>query len=293
MKQKLLKNAKLYLSGLLLSLPLFKAQAQLEFTVDASANWTGYANIFENNETQDYLWGSPWGLGDIKTVINTGDNTVTLYPNYNVYNTGDDPAYWTNDEYGNKVFEGSTYQESLEWVGQDVTFTGYVSSNTLIEDYTAVAFVKALNPDNNYSLDVYATAELIEGENFTITVPADQLTSGLLVQFGFSVTGLNGNPAHENDNGNIVVTEAQELDTDSFSHNTLTLHPNPVSDMLTIANTQLVKNISIYNMMGQKVMENAPQQETAAVNVSSLTSGVYIISVSDSEAETTARFIKQ
>lgn len=291
--KKLLHNSGRLLAAGLLLFTISPAQAQLEFDVDASLTWNGYMNVFENNtEEEIWIFGSAWQLADLKTVINAGENTITLYPNYNTYNPTDE--FWSNGEEGNKIVEGSTFQENLEWAGEDVTFKGYVESNTLSEDFVAVAFIKALNPDNNWSLDVYVTVDLVEGENFTITVPAEQLPEGLMVQYGFSVRGLNANPTQETANGNIVV---KEFDTTSgvneFNAATTVLYPNPATDVLNISSQNMIGEVNIFNMLGQKVMNATPNAQTLALNISSLNSGVYIINTTSEGKETSTRFVKK
>jgi hypothetical protein len=175
--------------------------AQNTVSVNGSDLWTGYANVFLTDGTT-YQFGSGWGLADLKSVVNAGANTVTLYPNYNTYNAAD--PYWSNGAIGNKVFEGNTYVENNAFAGQVLTFTGNVTSNTLNSAYTAVAFIKGLNPATGYSTDVYVSAPLVAGQPFSITTDA-AIPAGLVVQYGFTVKGLNANPAQEAALGNVVV----------------------------------------------------------------------------------------
>lgn len=293
MKKLLLNCGRLLAAGLLFA-AFTPAYAQQEFTVDASLTWNGYINVFENNtEEEIWLFGSPWQLPDLKSVINADENTITLYPNYNTYNVND--PYWSNGAEGNKICEGSTFLESTEWAGEDVTFNGYVEENTLSDEFTAVAFIKALNPDNGWSLDVYVTAELIEGENFILTVPADQLPEGLMVQYGFSVRGLNANPTQETANGNIVVTEFNEnvAGINEAGRSTAILHPNPANDVLNITAQNNIDEINIYNMLGQKVLSAAPKTASASLNISALSNGVYILNMASDSKESSLKFIKK
>ena len=45
--------------------------AQNSVSVDAGAAWLGYANIFDP-ATGDFVFGEPWGVPDIKTVVDAG-----------------------------------------------------------------------------------------------------------------------------------------------------------------------------------------------------------------------------
>ena len=175
--------------------------AQNSVSVNGADLWTGYANVFLTDGTT-FQFGSGWGLADMKSVVNAGANTVTLYPNYNTYNAAD--PYWSSGAVGNKIFEGNTFVENNTLAGQVLTFTGNVTSNTLNSAYTAVAFIKGLNPATGYSTDVFVSAPLVAGQPFSITTDA-AIPAGLVVQYGFTVKGLNANPAQEAALGNVVV----------------------------------------------------------------------------------------
>jgi hypothetical protein len=177
------------------------ATAQNTVSVNGADLWTGYANVFLLDGTS-YEFGSLWGLADMKSVVNAGANTVTLYPNYNTYNAAD--PYWSNGAIGNKIFEGNTFVVNNTLAGQVLTFTGNVTSNTLNSAYTAVAFIKGLNPATGYSTDVFVSAPLVAGQPFSITTDT-AIPAGLVVQYGFTIKGLNANPAQEAALGNVVV----------------------------------------------------------------------------------------
>ena len=214
--------------------------SQNNVTVSGTAAWTGYANVFALDGTT-YQFGSGWALADIKTVVTPATNTLTLYPNFNAYTNalnGDDNdiAYWTNGAgLGNKIFEGNSFIENSALAGQILTFTGNVTSNTLASGYTAVAFIKGLNPATGYSADVNLSVPLVSGQPFSVTTTT-AIPAGLIVQYGFTVKGLNGNPANEAALGKVVVTA--------------TAASNPI-EPLTAAPTPPVRNasdvVSIYS----------------------------------------------
>ena len=184
----------------------FNAISQNTVTVSGSSAWIGYANVFGLDGTS-YEFGSGWGLADVKSVVNIGTNSVTLYPNFNTYAnavTPTDIAYWRNGSIGNKIFEGNTFVENAALAGQVLTFSGNVVSNTLASGYTAVAFIKGLNPATGYSADVNVSVPLVSGQAFTVTTTT-AIPAGLIVQYGFTIKGLNGNPANEVALGNVVV----------------------------------------------------------------------------------------
>ena len=207
-----MKNNKLLSNYLILFILGFvlNINAQNNISVDAADNWVGYMNVFDM--TGNYQFGSGWGVSDLKTTLDLTANNITLQPNFNTYADNPGDPYWQNGAIGNKLMEASTYVEpGATFNGTDLTFSGEVVSNTLDAAlYTAKYFIKALDPAAGYSdvLGGSATFDLPLSGSFSVTVPAASLTSGLIVQYGFMVNGINANPADEAALGSVVVSSA-------------------------------------------------------------------------------------
>lgn len=261
------------------------SQAQNTVTVDLNAAWTGYANVFDNGV---YQFGSAWALDAMLTTFNTADNAIELYPNYNTYNPAD--SYWSNGEMGNKTFEGNTFVENAALAGSSLTFTGMVNSNTLAAGYVAEAFIKGLNPANNYATDVYVHTPLVSGQAFSINAP--NIPSGLLVQYGFSVVGLNGNPAHMAANGFASVTNFS-LGVQDFASGAATAYPNPTTGMVNLSAAANIDDITVYNQIGQKVHQQSGSSTQERVDLSALPMGLYFAQMHVSGKSTTVRIQKQ
>ena len=201
------KTLQFFLIGICIFTSYQNVQAQTTVTVNGASNWLGYANVFQTNGTT-FAFGSAWALPDLKTTLTASTNTLKLQPNFNAYanaTSAADLAYWTNGSgLGNKIFEGNTYVENASLAGQIVTFTGNVTNHNLATGYTAVAFIKGLNPANGYSTDFSVTLPLTATGAFSLST-ATAIPTGLIVQYGFTVKGLNGNPANETALGNVTV----------------------------------------------------------------------------------------
>ena len=183
----------------------------LTVTVDGSANWSAYNVIFGVNPDGtkgDYVYGEAFAVSNQKTTIN--GNTVTLQPNFFYYNATD--AFWANGAIGNKFIEGSSFVEYApgSLLGNtSLTFTGKIDSYTLAPGYNAVAFIKAINQNNGYSMDLFQSASLASGSDFSITANISGV-SGMILQTGFSVLGRNANPTQEGALGSAVVSAIPE-----------------------------------------------------------------------------------
>lgn len=80
------------------------------------------------------------------------------------------------------------------------------------------------------------------------------------------------------------------LATEGFKANNISIYPNPVSNVATIAaNGQLIKNVSVINTLGQTVLQGA----TNTVDLSNLQKGIYVIQVQfDNNQVATKKIIK-
>lgn len=70
-----------------------------------------------------------------------------------------------------------------------------------------------------------------------------------------------------------------------------TIYPNPTSEVLFItSNGATIENISVYNTLGQKVLQPAPINNS--INVSVLQKGIYFIELTTENAKAVQKFIK-
>ena len=211
--KKILQKSTLLLMGLVLSMA--SAQAQTFVTVDGTLPWNGYMNVFD--VLGNYQFGNPWALPDLKSTVDPGTNTVTVQPNFNAYGdavASGNPgalAYWTNGAGdGNKYMEANTYIESTTIPVGAMDFTGTVDANTLSLDYEAFAFIKVLDPAMGFATVINQTVLLPTSGPFAVSaiIPPG---SGLIVQYGFAMVGLNANPANEAALGSVVIGPGSPL----------------------------------------------------------------------------------
>lgn len=163
--------------------------ANVNVTVNSSANWVGYMNVFELPANGGgFVFGSGWGVADLDAGF-VGPNAFVT-PNTNIArNVPRTDGFWWQQPAGteaNKIMTASYFVETTTVpVGDTLTFEGIVQSNSLVAPYTAVAFIKELDPNNNFALVNLTTVPLTPGV-FSVSQP---VVFGLLVQYGFETTG--------------------------------------------------------------------------------------------------------
>jgi hypothetical protein len=284
--------------GSLIAMALLSFQgvnAQNNIELSATGTWVGYMNVYflddlstPEDEATFLAFGELWGVPDVKSVISVPNNTVTLYPNYNLFATGD-PFFVENGQ-PQKTSEGSTFKEYTSTTVENVTFSGFVQSKTLSSNYTATAFIKGLDPNADFATVVSISTELVAGQNFNIT--AENMPTGLVVQTGFSVVGLLGNPAQEAENGNVVLT-TPNLTAVSFESTNIKMYPNPAVDILTLNAQENIENVQLFNALGQKIWSQTTQQNLVQIPVSHLTSGLYVVKATINGQESASKFFKK
>ncbi len=202
---------KLSLVGLLSVAGLLSNSARAE-------GWVGFMNVFSTGSGiagNGYQFGSGWGLADVKTTVvtsNTGTyigDQLRLEPNYNTYADNPNDAYWRNNggagPLGNKFMEANTFVETGSISVGSINFSGSIDSYTLASEFTAIAFIKVLNPANSYSIDVFETYNLNSGSQFSLNADLSA-HAGKILQVGYAVYGINSNPANTVANGSVLVT---------------------------------------------------------------------------------------
>ena len=181
--------------------------SQNTVSVDASKTWKSYVAAF-NVSDGNYAFGFDYDFAKNKSTF-TG-NVLTMQPNFAIW--ADNAASWdagwfSASETPNKTVEVSGFVEDNSLAGSDLTFSGNLDSYTIASGYTVKAFIKALDPGNNYATVTNKTFTLTDAvSTFSVSASASELLAGHIIQYGFSVTGLIANPAEESNLGSVVVS---------------------------------------------------------------------------------------
>lgn len=89
----------------------------------------------------------------------------------------------------------------------------------------------------------------------------------------------------------ISITTA--LSNVDFTASDFKFYPNPVKDVLTLSYIQNISNVAVYNLLGQRVIENVINSNTTQVDMSGLNSGSYLVKVRFENHTKTIKIIKE
>lgn len=266
--------------------------AQNSVTIDGSKTWNAYVNAF-NTSDQSYAFGFSYGIADAKTTVSS--SSLTLQPNFAIWAAENSNSAWFDDpSTPNKYVEVNSYVEDNSLAAADLTFSGNVDSHTISSDYTVIAFIKALDPNNGFATVVNKTQELgSSATSFSISATASELVSGYVIQYGFTVTGPLGNPANESSLGSVVVSNDSSTAGVEDNKAIISMYPNPAINGLKISADGTIGMAYIYNVLGKKVMSVNVNKTQDDIDISNLTSGVYLIKFTVDGRVGTSKFIKE
>ena len=89
------------------------------------------------------------------------------------------------------------------------------------------------------------------------------------------------------------VTATVALGTVNQTMDSLSYYPNPVQNQLTISYSENITSITLFNLVGQKVMDVKPNITNVVLDMSTLSVGSYIIQVNSDQASRVFKLIKK
>lgn len=91
----------------------------------------------------------------------------------------------------------------------------------------------------------------------------------------------------------LAITATQILATQDHSLQNLSYFPNPVTDKLTLQNSEPIDTVKIYNLKGQLVYDMDVENSTAQFDLSSIGTGVYFVKVHAANSSSVIRIVKR
>jgi hypothetical protein len=123
--------------------------------------------------------------------------------------------------------------------------------------------------------------------NYFSSVDLEDLTPGETLYVGVWRYG-------NADNGQFMVSAYDaSLSAQSFNSHGFNYYPNPVKDVLNIQSKNDISNVTVFNLLGQQVMEQKASSTAVLVNMSSLPKATYVVKVTSQDAVETMKVIKE
>lgn len=93
-------------------------------------------------------------------------------------------------------------------------------------------------------------------------------------------------------NNTVRVFENTSLSTSDFDSDSFSFYPNPTNNSVNFSSTTAIKNITLYNLIGQEVISKQVNAENFSLDISYLSSGTYIAKLNTNEKSKSVKIIR-
>ena len=186
---------------------------------------------------------------------------------------------------------GSSLQEFFnDWVYNEGYPTYTINASNSGAGQTTVQISQTQSDASVSYFEMPVPVRLTGASGQQLDVVLNNTTNGqsFIVPVAFTVTGIQFDP-----NKNIISKNSTAiLGLDNFNYeNTISMYPNPAADLLNIylPSNMILQKVSFYNALGQKSLESNQK----IIDVSSLSTGMYIVNFETSGGSFHKNFIKK
>jgi len=197
-----------------------------------------------------------------------------------------------------QVMLGQTYPVAVEG-NTDGNFENYI---TVLIDF---------NQDGDFTDDgeafetgIIENSTGIDSQQATgsIVIPATALTGLTNMRVLKLFDGFSGNGCTDDDGSGFGYGQGEDYlinisefvaGTEGFNASNFKYYPNPVTNVLNVNYINNIMGIEVFNLLGQKVLGKTVNQNNAQIDMTSLTSGTYMVKVVADGTSKTIKVIKQ
>lgn len=89
------------------------------------------------------------------------------------------------------------------------------------------------------------------------------------------------------------IYDPTQSDRESYPNHRICIMPNPVTDYMTISGLSPVALISLFNLVGRKILDQLPANSTIQVSVESLPPGMYVVKIQEGDEVAFRKIVKR
>ena len=236
-------------------------------SIIAGTAGTDYISIFSDDLTNITVgnFNPGWGQATNASVIeNEGDNIL---------------------RYANLNYQGTDFNNDK----QDVSGMGFVHLDYHTTNSTVLQFFLIVDgTDQESAYDIQANDGITTGSWVSLDIPLSEFTTDLTTLREIKVVG-DGTIYF--DNWYFHGTATASIDKNNLSN--VSLYPSPAQNELTISAENTIQNVTVYNVLGRKVQSFNVNATSKKLDVSSLSTGIYILKYTANNVVGSMKFIKE
>ncbi|MGX7667343.1 T9SS type A sorting domain-containing protein [Flavobacterium pedocola] len=214
-----------------------------------------------------------------------------------------DGSLFVTDEGNNKIRKISITGDVSTFAGTGaVGATDGTASSASFKNPTGICVA----PNNTLYVSDYGNHKIRKIKSFGYSI-APSLPDGLSFN---PVTGeISGTPTMPTPSAQYTVTASNADGVSTFvltievtatlvahhwNNTAFKVYPNPVKDKVIVtAENQVIKNLALWNVLGQKIKSEETSQQTVEVDLSQIQSGIYICRIASDLGEQEIKIIKE
>jgi len=283
-------------------------QSEATYSVNFTSNWTQTAHPHSSGSLpSNGHWSKLVGATHNSDVVFLEMGGTATQGVENIAETGSNTVFYTEVD----AAIAANYASALVDGDGLATAGGQININEVIttEDYPLLTLLSMIAPSPDWMIAVNSVS-LVDGngdwiDEITIDLypydagtdsGVDYTSSDVDTNPQDPISSLQGVTPFSNEIiGTLTITlEGVVLGTDDITSAQTVLFPNPVNDKVTISNANNLETVTIYNVLGAEVMQqNNINSKSIQLDLSSLTSGVYLVKVlNDTNSEGVRRLVK-
>lgn len=230
--------------------------------------------VLKVNSNGNFIWAKNTVLNTLHGYSDSFGIGFTLDSNDNIYTIGTFKGVCD--------FDSSSNTFSMTSIGTNV-----IAGSAGMPDI----YISKIDTNGNF---VWATKSGGTGtdEGYSITVA----NSGKVTFWGRSSSGFTKSAAAVSTGGFLAsYSQPASLNNNQFENqkSRIKVYPNPVTDILTISNSELISKVEVIDMLGRTISSNIINDLETKLEVSNLSTGTYLVQVTIDNSFETFKIIKK
>lgn len=256
------------------------AQADTLFNSYCVHSENAYKQMLMDVYVDGSLWTNNWENRQITTGITNLDNLLAKY-NFSVYKFSNGAGYRWATLITDSVINMYALADTLKKFSGIVDASAGQWPSLMIADRTYLSFTRDTVSYLSFILNWGHYKQYSQTWNYKIDNNCD-VTLLSTIKRTYDQPDLYATPLYCN---------AFPLSVNSVKNNSLQLYPNPAGDQIAISGIQTVARIVVTDMYG-KMFADRSIQNGAQINISTLSPGVYMATVTEGIHKETVKLIK-
>lgn len=91
----------------------------------------------------------------------------------------------------------------------------------------------------------------------------------------------------------VFLSTTEVLNVESLEKAGISMYPNPASNEFNIKSLNIIDNVSIYSVFGQKVLNISPKSSLSKIDISSFKNGLYLVEIESNGKKLATKIIKR